>query len=355
MNSELEMANVVWLTCSSIYSHAYCFCHPRVIRVWDVVLDHDNLSRSIDQTIDRIEKSHLRGEDCAIFAKIERSLGRDSKEDKGTKSMARIPRVFPMSNEVTCIGATDCKPQNSIDRSRHFPPASEDPRQFTLLKFYELNAGAVKMLLDGQNENMDLPFTPGPKEHEIIHYQSDPQRSILLMGRSGTGKTTCLVFRMWASATTHDGDDGQFRQLFMTKNDVLCREVERSFKNMGLAWTKRKRHGGNKVTAEESFANEKVTKFMTSNMWLEALDQELPGQPFFTPQELEERTSRRKEKDTVTEGVEALLSGGMNAEIKQFACRQEMTFIVFKKLWRRVKSGSGSQLDCALVWREIKS
>lgn len=44
------------------------------------------------------------------------------------------------------------------------------------------------MLLDGQEENTDLPFTPGPKEHEIIHYQSDPQRSILLMGRSGTGE-----------------------------------------------------------------------------------------------------------------------------------------------------------------------
>ena len=42
----------------------------------------------------------------------------------------------------------------------------------------ELNASAVKILLDGKGESMDLPFTPGPKEHEIIHYQSDPQRSI---------------------------------------------------------------------------------------------------------------------------------------------------------------------------------
>lgn len=55
-------------------------------------------------------------------------------------------------------------------------------------QFYELNAGAVKILLDGQDESTDLPFTPGPKEHEIIHYQSDPHRSILLMGRSGTGQ-----------------------------------------------------------------------------------------------------------------------------------------------------------------------
>ena len=63
------------------------------------------------------------------------------------------------------------------------------------------------MLLDGKDDTMDLPFTPGPKEHEvslgaeghssfsnyvsphptvlcqIIHFQSDPQRSILLMGR----------------------------------------------------------------------------------------------------------------------------------------------------------------------------
>ncbi len=60
------------------------------------------------------------------------------------------------------------------------------------------------------------------------HFRSDPQRSLLLMGRSGTGKTTCLVFRMWAQY--HHYIDGQHgarpRQLFLTKNDVLCREVK---------------------------------------------------------------------------------------------------------------------------------
>ena len=53
----------------------YC---EQVIRVWDVVLDHDNLSRAIDQTIERIEKSHLRGEDCAIYAELDKSMNDDA-------------------------------------------------------------------------------------------------------------------------------------------------------------------------------------------------------------------------------------------------------------------------------------
>ena len=160
-----------------------------MIRVWDIVLDHDNLSRAIDQTIERIEKSHLRGEDCAIHAELDKSHIRASPQSKDIAGVTRIPKVFPMSNEVKCIDSSR-REETPTGRSKHFHPASDDPRQFTLLKFYELNAGAVKILLDGQDENMDLPFTPGPKEHEIIHYRSDPQRSILLMGRSGTGKTT---------------------------------------------------------------------------------------------------------------------------------------------------------------------
>ena len=329
------------------------FCE-QVIRVWDIVLDHDNLSRAIDLTIDRIEKSHLRGEECALYAEIDKSSGSNiSPATDGIRT--RIPRVFPMSQEVKCVGSTS--EQTPKGRSRHFHPASDDDRQFTLLKFYELNAGAVKLLLDGQDESMDLPFTPGPKEHEIIHFNADPQRSILLMGRSGTGKTTCLVFRMWAQYAQYmDGQQGsQPRQLFLTKNDVLCREVERSFNNMGLAWRKR--------VGPESFDKEKkedsdranVAKFLTSSEWLDALELSLPGNSFFSPSELEQRVDRRKQKDSVTKGVEDLLAGETMSEKDISSCRSEMTFVIFRKLWRKIRSGSGSQMDCTMVWREIKS
>ena len=144
-----------------------------MIRVWDIVLDHDNLSRAISQTIERIEKSHKRGEECALFAQIEKS---ESAQDG-----ANIPIVFPMSMQV-CTN-TDKRQKLQNGKANHFHPASDNPRQFTLLKFYELNSGAVKMLLDGEDNDIELPFTPGPKEHAIIHFQSDPQKSILLMGR----------------------------------------------------------------------------------------------------------------------------------------------------------------------------
>jgi hypothetical protein len=128
---------------------------------------------------------------------------------------------------------------------------------------------------------------------------------------------------------------------------------------MGLAWTRRKYAGPSSSKDDNTelgtTSEDKVTKFVTSNVWLEALDVELPGDRFFTPEELEERINARKEKDTVTKGVEALLLEETHTEIKQSAFRQEMTYPIFKQLWRKIRSGSGSQLDSVLVWREIKS
>lgn len=45
---------------------------------------------------------------------------------------------------------------------------------------------------------VDFPFRVSPSEQAIIESDPDPPCSIVLVGRSGTGKTTCAVFRMWA-------------------------------------------------------------------------------------------------------------------------------------------------------------
>ncbi len=106
-------------------------------------MDHDNLSRVIDQTIERIEKSHLRGEECAIYAEIDKVQSNaasppakesdgQNKDDKEATGIFRIPRVFPMSNEVSVVGSF--RDQTPKGKSRHFHPASDDPRQYTLLK-----------------------------------------------------------------------------------------------------------------------------------------------------------------------------------------------------------------------------
>jgi hypothetical protein len=44
---------------------------------------------------------------------------------------------------------------------------------------------------------VELPFKLSPAEWEIITRTPHPPASIILLGRSGTGKTTCAVYRMW--------------------------------------------------------------------------------------------------------------------------------------------------------------
>lgn len=323
--------------------------------------DHDNLSRSIERTIDRIEKSHLRGQECLIYSELQVDPNQVEKlSEKARSGRLQVPRVFSMKQEV----AIRNNGSEGETGSRHFPPASDDPCQFTLLKFYELDAGAIKLLLDDQDENCDLPFTPGPKEHEIIHFKSQPERSILLMGRSGTGKTTCLVFRMWAQflfyASLNEGP--QPRQLFVTKNGVLRKEVEKSFLNMGYAWRRKKPETGNDdlESADAHVAAHAVRfpLFLTSSEWLEKLDKELPGEHFFTAKEVEERISCRQADDEVKRGVEALFSEADDSSNKETIgfVRKELTFTLFRKeIWRKMNSRVKSSLDPALVWLEIKS
>lgn len=184
----------------TVSCHCCCFCpvlplwsseiallifpaHIRVIRVWDVVQNHDNLSRSIDLTIDRIENSISRGQESLLYSELD-NFNAGQQLISNSSVEIHVPRVFPMREGVE-MQTSDIPSQHSLgDRSRrHYPPASDDPRQFTLLKFYELDAGAVKLLLSENDGETELPFTPGPKEHEIIHFKSNPQRSILLMGR----------------------------------------------------------------------------------------------------------------------------------------------------------------------------
>jgi hypothetical protein len=73
-------------------------------------------------------------------------------------------------------------------------------------QFYNFDSAAVGAMLnpdeslynpDNDEYALEFPFSVTELEHEIINLQPNPKRSLLLLGRSGTGKTTCLVFRMW--------------------------------------------------------------------------------------------------------------------------------------------------------------
>ena len=331
------------------------FCE-QVIRVWDIVEDHDNLTRAIARAVRRIEKSHIRGKECKIFSQLEDFDETSSQAINDIKQV--VPKVFGMKQGIEGLES----PQEGV----YFAPANDDEKQFNLLKFYELNERAVELLLDEKADDMDLPFTPGPLEHEIIHYRTTPKRSILLMGRSGTGKTTCLVFRMWAQYMAYiDKNKGaKPRQLFLTKNDILRTEVEKSFNHMGLAWRNRgltEVEEGGEVQDISSANNSSDTSiefplFLTSSEWLDLLDGELSGERFFSTDEIEQRKGSRDEDDAVHRGMEKFFSNDKTANTEQNnAARRQMTFGRFCDLWPKMKSRVKTTMDPALVWLEIKS
>lgn len=64
------------------------------------------------------------------------------------------------------------------------------------LRFVEVSQDLVRCLVESiPADKVDFPMKPSESEWKIINSNLDA--SVLLRGGSGTGKTTCLLHRMW--------------------------------------------------------------------------------------------------------------------------------------------------------------
>lgn len=45
--------------------------------------------------------------------------------------------------------------------------------------------------------SVDYPFRVGELEYAVIDLNPKPMEPVILIGRSGTGKTTCCLYRLW--------------------------------------------------------------------------------------------------------------------------------------------------------------
>ncbi|KAI5810335.1 hypothetical protein BZA77DRAFT_172956 [Pyronema omphalodes] len=97
-------------------------------------------------------------------------------------------------------------------------------------KFYEFTKPVMDSFLAG-NLTAEFPFDTSPEEIAIIkHYES----GTLIMGRSGTGKTTCLVqklLRNYASARSIIGQP-QPRQILLTRSKFLAEKLKKYTKRL---------------------------------------------------------------------------------------------------------------------------
>ncbi|XP_035671428.1 TPR and ankyrin repeat-containing protein 1-like [Branchiostoma floridae] len=160
--------------------------YTEIIRLWDIVLDHDNLERAIDQAV----TSFVRGKASMPMAK-KSLIGSTSLQFKSAPATTdRLPMLFT-EKEITN------RTKEIPEEQQFFPAASSNENEYNILKFYCFSSSLVNNILRDDSLPVEFPFKVTDLEHAIVHLKAQPPSSILLLGRSGTGKTTCCLFRLW--------------------------------------------------------------------------------------------------------------------------------------------------------------
>ena len=188
LTAKLRASDKVQSACDNSY---YLF--SEVIRIWDIVVDHGNLNRSIDLAVERIKSCRQRGEQATTKVPLS-SPATGENASTGHRDNLRYPQVFTNRQ-------LDEETRNLIVNQVFCCPAgSAKDDEYNVITFYPFDLSFVKSILEGEGARRDFPYKEWPKEHDIINMES---RSILLLGRSGTGKTTCCLYRLWNSFQTY--------------------------------------------------------------------------------------------------------------------------------------------------------
>ncbi|KAK3241414.1 hypothetical protein CYMTET_48820 [Cymbomonas tetramitiformis] len=215
------------------------------IRLWAIM--HTPSDAHLKRLVSSIAASHRKGQSCHI----QRWLWCDTPAAL-TGATQAAPLVFRPAAE----GA----PQEGALVVSMYPPAVADDDQFTLVKFYPITDGLVNNILTkGTLKGCEFQFRVSDTEWKYISMEEDAPT--LVLGRSGTGKTTVMVIRMWHqflqywsnriverppaienAVLAHLTEPGllasdrksvhHLHQVFTTSNSVLRGEVQKFFHSL---------------------------------------------------------------------------------------------------------------------------
>ncbi|KAF2298178.1 hypothetical protein GH714_016782 [Hevea brasiliensis] len=193
----------------------------QVLKVWDVLPLED-----IPRFVKRLDGIFERQTDDFISRCNEKSLKGNLEAPKNWSTSFEIVRYKNLSNSESRsdsnFGASDatcyvenCKVSESL----------------LLMKFYSLSSGIVKHLLsDHDGREIELPFEVTVEERDMIAFQ----RSMFILGRSGTGKTTVLTMKLFQKEQqSRMATEGIGEGIGNTSKDACCRNnVENDVKKV---------------------------------------------------------------------------------------------------------------------------
>ncbi|KAK0573500.1 hypothetical protein LWI29_008983 [Acer saccharum] len=155
----------------------------QVLKVWDI-LPLDDVSKLVKRLDD-------------IFVKYSDDYVNRCKK-KCLEGNLEVPMTWAASSEI--VRVKELSNENEYDLNgddldgRRYVENTKVSESLLLIKFYSLSSGIVSHLLsDRDGRELDLPFEVTDEQREMILFT----RSTFIHGRSGTGKTTILIMKLY--------------------------------------------------------------------------------------------------------------------------------------------------------------
>ena len=300
------------------------YTFTQVIRVWEIILDHDNLNSKIKHCIKKIKELLKDSRNAMVQWKLQ-PIGVANKDNTHIRGQQK--------NEYPCLYHLSPN-QGSCGASEHqCCPVVSSSLEYHIKTFHSFDAMTALSILGSLNERRDYPIKVSSEERAII--KKDSSEPLLVLGRSGTGKTTCCLYRLWnefinywdPSSKTYgckiqrkvhyvagnitvqhqtkmsegnttktepiiedfianeSGDvEEDLHQLFVTKNYLLCNQMKKSFYSMVAAFDFLNSHLNYEDTVPnslEKFDDLHFPIFLTAKQFYILLDNSLEGNKFF--------------------------------------------------------------------------
>lgn len=366
------------------------------IRVLDVVFDHDNIHHSVK----KIEKNvHMRG--CQVSKIRLKCL----EQLPSVESNKRYPRMF----------VEDDKKDSKVKEVTKFTlPIHSDENIHTFTPLYSLSTCMVKHMLEDVAVEKAFPYKTWPAEHDIINMSR--KEAILLLGRSGTGKTTCCLYHMWNQFKAYwsrcpdvefnsipkrqlsqctgteseeescQSDDSvlcgsvkdnniydHLHQVFITKNYVLCSRLRKHFYKLAATDECAKHQlqlKGQELPCKlENIDDLFYPLFLTARQFYILLDYSMDDNNYFFQRDKEGKMTERiisddydhENPDSLYDFEESDDEGDTFYDLyptnlgQQRTARREVTASYFEdKIWPKDPNETGG-MSSLMVWMEIKS
>ena len=315
-------------------SSKQCDYFAEIIRIWDIVI-HKRSLRSRIKAINKAWNQERHNNSTEITVKP------CDVHDSQAQDQASLRRVFQRVLSTS----------NDPSEIHLFHPADFERNHYKPMTLHHFPHN-IEDLLATRRRKFDLPLKLQPQEQKIIDLPFTGP--IIVVGRSGTGKTTCCLYRMvqeYLSCCSNDAtqqstdseDSPPLRQLFVTKNVHLCQIFKAQFERLiayhSLTMTScyEKRH----------VKDSQCPLFLTWDEFLDLIDNSLYDQNSWTSP-YDESNSSDSEFDS------------SQPQPKDCSMRIKGTLVTAEyfvsKIWKEIKpKGDLCSINPEAVWMEIKS